>query len=298
MATAIGARLARVPGTTVRLCGSWSEGLLALARRGAIVHDAEGTWSAPVATARTEECGPADLVLVLVKSHQTASVASLAARSAGANGTVVTLQNGLGNREILEAASSRPVVAGVTTIGATLLGPGEVRVLAGRVTIGAEPDTDGGRLTVSPRSCAGPASTPHHPGPRAGRVGEAGRELLGQSADRARRLPERRSPRGRGLPRDPERRGPRGGERWRPARGIRLEEEAGEWALRVARDTGANRSSMLQDVERGARTEIDALCGAVCREGRALGVPTPVNRELWRRVRVLEGRPLRAEEEA
>jgi 2-dehydropantoate 2-reductase len=66
----------------------------------------------------------------------------------------------------------------------------------------------------------------------------------------------------------------------------------------VARATAENRSSMLQDVERGARTEIDALCGAVSREGRHRGVPTPVNQDLWRRVRLREGRPVRAQEEA
>jgi 2-dehydropantoate 2-reductase len=49
---------------------------------------------------------------------------------------------------------------------------------------------------------------------------------------------------------------------------------------------------MLQDLERGARTEIDALNGAVIAEAQAVGVPTPVNEYLWRRVREREGRPL------
>jgi 2-dehydropantoate 2-reductase len=41
---------------------------------------------------------------------------------------------------------------------------------------------------------------------------------------------------------------------------------------------------MLQDLDRGARTEIEALCGAVAREGRRLGLPTPVNERLWEAV--------------
>jgi 2-dehydropantoate 2-reductase len=47
--------------------------------------------------------------------------------------------------------------------------------------------------------------------------------------------------------------------------------------LGVAAATGANHSSMLQDVLRNVPTEIATINGAVCREGRKLGVPTPIN---------------------
>jgi len=53
----------------------------------------------------------------------------------------------------------------------------------------------------------------------------------------------------------------------------------------VARRTAGNRSSMLQDILRGAPTEIDAINGAVAEAGERLQVPTPVNRTLWRLVR-------------
>jgi len=42
---------------------------------------------------------------------------------------------------------------------------------------------------------------------------------------------------------------------------------------------------MLQDILRGAPTEIDAINGAVAEAGERLQVPTPVNRTLWRLVR-------------
>jgi len=45
---------------------------------------------------------------------------------------------------------------------------------------------------------------------------------------------------------------------------------------------------MLQDVSRGAPTEIGAICGAVIRAGREVGAPTPVNVALCRLVRRLE----------
>jgi 2-dehydropantoate 2-reductase len=41
---------------------------------------------------------------------------------------------------------------------------------------------------------------------------------------------------------------------------------------------------MLQDVLRGAQTEVEAINGAVVREGVRVGVPTPVNEELRRLV--------------
>ena len=56
-------------------------------------------------------------------------------------------------------------------------------------------------------------------------------------------------------------------------------------AEEVARRTAANHSSMFQDIQRGAPTEIDAICGAVVEAGEQTGVLTPVNRTLWRLVR-------------
>jgi 2-dehydropantoate 2-reductase len=58
--------------------------------------------------------------------------------------------------------------------------------------------------------------------------------------------------------------------------------------LAVAHATGANHSSMLQDVLRGSPTEIDAINGAVVREGLRLGVPTPVNSFLTDLMRALD----------
>ena len=52
----------------------------------------------------------------------------------------------------------------------------------------------------------------------------------------------------------------------------------------VANKTGQNRSSMLQDVSRGAETEIEAINGAIVREGLGMGVPTPVNMVLLKLV--------------
>jgi 2-dehydropantoate 2-reductase len=44
---------------------------------------------------------------------------------------------------------------------------------------------------------------------------------------------------------------------------------------------------MFQDILRGARTEVDAINGAVARVGAEHSVPTPVNETLWRLVTAL-----------
>ncbi len=57
----------------------------------------------------------------------------------------------------------------------------------------------------------------------------------------------------------------------------------------VARKTATNHSSMFQDVRRGAPTEIDAICGAVTRRAEVHGISTPYNRACWQLVRAAAG---------
>ena len=55
----------------------------------------------------------------------------------------------------------------------------------------------------------------------------------------------------------------------------------------MAHTAARNRSSMLQDVERGVPTEIEALNGAVVLAAARLGVDVPVNRQLLLAIRAL-----------
>jgi 2-dehydropantoate 2-reductase len=52
--------------------------------------------------------------------------------------------------------------------------------------------------------------------------------------------------------------------------------------------TAHHRASMLQDIEQGKRTEIDALTGYVSREGQRFGIPTPVCDTLSAVIRFME----------
>jgi 2-dehydropantoate 2-reductase len=56
----------------------------------------------------------------------------------------------------------------------------------------------------------------------------------------------------------------------------------------VVRNTAGNKSSMLQDIERGKRTEIDSINGAVVNIGNDHNTPTPVNESLTTLVKGIE----------
>jgi 2-dehydropantoate 2-reductase len=170
----------------------------------------------------------------------------------------LTLQNGLGNLETLTASVGAGRVAlGVTTCGATLLGPAHARV--------------GG---LGPTYLA-----PHSRLDRLASLLEAaGFEI--QRVDDLQGLQWSKLAVNTGI---------------NPVsalldvpNGALLKLPGLEDVLRAAvEETAAvaNLSSMVQDVRRGAPTEIDAICGAVVREGERLGVGTPVNRTLWHLVR-------------
>ncbi|HET7291766.1 MAG TPA: ketopantoate reductase family protein, partial [Vicinamibacteria bacterium] len=283
LATFLGGRLSRA-GHDVTLAGTWAAALAAIARDGLRVEEADGSFTA---TARVHDLASrpdpasADFVLVLVKAHRTASVAPAAAAAARGGGPA-TLQNGLGNREALEeAAGPGRVLVGATTAGATLLGPGRVRGHVAETVVGETRDGRAGALAALLQGAGLPARL----------APDVDRLLWSKLAANCaiNPLTALHGVSNGALLERPE---------WRStmaaaaaevaavaaARGLRIPEPA-ELAFDVARATAGNRSSMLQDVERGAATEIDALSGAVVREGRRLGVPTPVNAALLEAVR-------------
>ena len=293
MASYVAARLARPGRIPVTLAGSWRAALAAVSADGVRVDDADGAWSAAVAAAPLAQAPQAELALVLVKSNQTASVAPAVARIVGRDGVALTLQNGLGNREVLEAVvGGGRVLVGVTMAGVTLLGPGHVRGHVAGTFLGADAagaafrvaalmDEAGLKAEVEPDidrllwrklavNCAiNPLSAllgvPNGalletPKPRA--VLEAAAREAGVVA---------------------------------AALGIDLGQDPVQAAVDVAQLTAANRSSMLQDLARGVATEIEAINGVVVREGDRLGIPTPVNRRLLDDVRAREAAARRAE---
>jgi 2-dehydropantoate 2-reductase len=228
--------------------------------------------------------------LVLVKSYQTVRAAGQAAQLLKPDGVAITLQNGLGNLEILaQGVGAGRAVMGVTAQGATVLGPGQLRHAGDGPThlarvAGQEPIlTSVGELFKR----VGLETT---------LVDDAASLVWGKLAINAGINPLTallRVPNGALVEDDFLARLMAGAAqevaRIAAARHIDLPyDDAAVRTAEVSRATAANRSSMLQDVDRGAPTEIDAISGAVVRAGEEVHVPTPVNHFLWRLMRAQE----------
>jgi len=72
------------------------------------------------------------------------------------------------------------------------------------------------------------------------------------------------------------------------ALGIELHGDPWELVMKGANAPGRHKSSMLQDVEAGRTTEVDFMNGAIVQWGEKTGVPTPLNRVMWALVKGLE----------
>jgi 2-dehydropantoate 2-reductase len=290
LATLFAARLG-VSGCSVSMLGTWPEGLRALGVQGARLVGLDGRQvrTRVLATNDPHDCAGTRFALVLVKSWQTERAAAQLKACLAMDGLALTLQNGLGNREILagQLGASR-VALGSSTTGATLLGPGLAKA-------GGE-----GALSIERHTRLGPL---HEVMRRAGfhiELVQDARSLIWSKLVVNSAI----------NPLTAILRVPNGQLLERPAARLLLHALARETAAvaqaehielahsdpvelveSVARGTAANHSSMFQDIQRGAPTEIDAICGAVARAGVEHSVPTPLNSACWRMVQALAQAP-------
>ena len=99
-----------------------------------------GLWqSKPRATANCQDIGKADLILICVKSFDTKAAIEQIRPLLFQETKILTLQNGIGNIEIIsEIAGEERVIAGITYEGATLIDIGKIRHAGrGETIIGA-----------------------------------------------------------------------------------------------------------------------------------------------------------------
>ena len=295
MASLFGARLS--PVAAVTLMGTWEAAVKAIRRSGILV-EGEGTFRVH-AVPDPDDAPPADLAIVLVKTYQTERAARWAARTLKPQGVALTIQNGLGNVETLAAqVGVDRAMLGVTTQGATLLKPGQVRS-GGRGTthLGFLPIERAAPRDWSADSLAYEVTALLNAADLASIVSEDvealawGKVIINAAINPLTAM--LRVPNGalvesadtlelmRSI----------AGEAASVARAYRIAlpyADPFERVRQVAQATATNRSSMLQDVLKGRPTEIDAINGKIVERGRAVDIPTPINATLTALVRALE----------
>jgi 2-dehydropantoate 2-reductase len=264
----------------------------ALRRDGLHLETPDGQQHVSVqATSNTAEIGLVDLVLILTKSTDTSAAAEAARALMGPATVALTLQNGLGNLETIVAALGvERSLMGMTYVGAALIGPGHARLTAAGPSFVGEPN---GARSERIEQLASTFSAAGIPMQATEQLWEmvwgklvinaalnATCALTGASGEAALRSESANAWLGMVAEETA---------RVAAALGIRLPyADVAERVRQHCRDVGASKPSMLQDMERGRPTEIDAINGAVVREGSRLGVPTPYNEALLRLVTARE----------
>jgi 2-dehydropantoate 2-reductase len=232
---------------------------------------------------------PVDAAVVCVKTYGTGWAAEAAQRVLAPDGVIVTVQNGLGNVETLAAQVGNDRAAlGVIYVGAELIdgrlsatGPGRVEL--GRPE-GPKPRERLERLADAMRTGGMTVTVVDDPWPSVWRKLVVNAAMNPTTAMFGLRNPELLDhPAGRPIADDLARETARVA----TASGVAIDpdEAPGMWHS-VA--TFVNRSSMLQDVAAGRPTEIDAINGAIVREGARHAVATPVNEAVTILVRAIE----------
>ncbi len=285
MACLFAARLA--PVADVIMLGTWEEGIRALQENGVHIIEADGVEHRVSVRATNDpvECSGAAHALVLVKSWQTSRAADQLITCLSEGGIALTLQNGMGNLEKLRGKLGFERAAlGVTTMGATLVGPGTVRVggvgpthivpnqrlepmvdWLRQVGFSIEESYDleslvWGKLVINTAI-----------NPLTAILKVANGELIEQRDATHLMFAAARETAAVAH-----------------AKGVKLPFQEPEFeVVNVAHRTAKNHSSMYQDILRGAPTEIDAICGAIVEEGEKLGIPTPTNQTYLHLIRAM-----------
>jgi 2-dehydropantoate 2-reductase len=267
------------PHAEITMLGTWRDGIKALQEYGVRLVDGEGESSFPVTASSDPLSLPeSKYALVLVKSWQTRRAAKQLAECLHPQGIALTLQNGYGNLQVLqEILGLERSALGVTTSGATLLGPGRVRAGgAGPIHLLPQPKLD--PLTEKLRQAGFEVKKSND---LDGLVW--GKLVINAGINPITALLQ--IPNGALLEQEDAHALMKAAalEAAAVAQGLDVNlpySDAVNRVEEVARMTAPNHSSMFQDVLRGAPTEIDAISGAIVEMGEQVGVPTPVNEVL------------------
>ncbi|MBN2049672.1 MAG: 2-dehydropantoate 2-reductase [Spirochaetales bacterium] len=297
MGSLFGGRLAET-GHTVMLFDIFEEHVKRINQQGLIIQDAadgkERTVQ-PRATTDPMEAAGYDIYILFVKSTATEAAGRQFVKIVGPDAVVITLQNGYGNEEILRKIfGPGRTAAGVTSQGATFLGPGKIRHAGKGPTHLCMSDRKNEKLTAFVEALEKAGFEAHVEeniqdliwsklvinvginaltavtGVENGRLldFEGTKAVMKDLVDEVLQVVQ--------------------------AKGITLTySDAFQMTMDVAKKTAANRSSMLQDFDKGRKTEIDFINGAVVREAENLGIGVPVNKTMTHLVKMMEAREVK-----
>lgn len=267
-------------GHSVYLVDIWEEHVDRINDNGLLIesHKVEDTTVDISATTDLTEVGSVDVVFVFVKSQHTEAAIRNANSEIGSSTTVVTLQNGFTNYDILvEELGADRVIGGATTASASMEGPGHVLQTGfGETTIGGENDAVVDRLAAAMTEAGLETNSVDDPLPyiwdkqlisvgikppaaltglKDGPLGEYREtacvmELLIEEAVAV-----------------------------AEAKGVEIIcEDPVERIYDICEANYATKSSILVDVENERPTEIDYINGAIVTYGEEFDIPTPYNR--------------------
>jgi 2-dehydropantoate 2-reductase len=259
-----------------------------------IVFEADGQQHRISLTVTTDPAasGAAEAVILCVKSHDIARSLQFCQPLLNEGPLLLFLQNGIAHLDDGQPTGRAAIAYGTTTEGATLLGPGHVRHAGHGLTHLGFRNPDDDAFLNRLNQLAGIFSRAGLPTITTDRIIDrlwaklfinvginaltaihdcANGDLLTLAGARERM-----------------RTAVAEAEMVARLQGIRIDGDPFAATEEVCRKTAGNISSMLQDVRRRRRTEIDAINGAVVRAGRQLGVDTPENARLLRQVREIE----------
>lgn len=225
----------------------------------------------------------ADVVLFCVKSTDTVATAAEIAPYLQPSAVLLSLQNGVENAALLSASLPQQVIPAVVYVATEMAGPGHVKHNGrGELVIGESADSasiaalmnaSGIPVQVSDNvmgalwaklivNCAYNALSAIPQMPYGRLVQSEGVEALMEEIVRECLAVAH-------------------------AGGIVVPSDSLQNVRRIAQTMADQYSSTAQDVARGKPTEIDFLNGYVCRQGKQLGVPTPVNHALTTLVKLI-----------
>ena len=263
-----------------------------LNQNGICVESAGGIIKTQVkATENIQEIGPLDLAVICVKSYHTKQAVEQIKPAITKNTKILTLQNGIGNIEVIaELAGEEKVIGGLTSEGATWLDIGKIRHVGKGETVIGMID---GKIPVEMRSIreilnkagfatkmsrdikgllwskliisAGINALSALTGLPNGKLIEieASKKILREAVTEAVRIAKRKR--------------------------IKLiYDDPLAKVEAVCESTATNISSMLQDILRKKRTEIDYINGVIVRLGQELSIPVPVNTLLVNLIKSVE----------